>query len=121
MFERVKEIMSKDPLCAKDTDDFWSVCEIMEEKGFSQIPINDFNGKVIGLFNEKSIFKCLETLKNGGSVKSISKFIIPIKQENKVRPDDYIDENLSEKLDKGEMVLVFDNYKLVGGFLQIQI
>jgi len=56
----VKDIMTKDVVTVKPTDDIKKVMKLMKSYAISQIPVIDENGKLVGIITEKNILDAFE-------------------------------------------------------------
>lgn len=66
---KVKDIMTQNPVSAKEKDSIESIAVTMTENNFGGMPIVDDNGKVVGIITDNDIFKVLMTItgaKSGG-------------------------------------------------------
>ena len=59
---KVKDIMTKNPVCARENDSVEGVALILMERGFGGMPVVDDNGKLVGILTESDIFKVLVTI-----------------------------------------------------------
>ena len=59
---KVKDIMTKNPVCAKETDSVEGVALILMEKGFGGMPVVDDDNKLVGIITESDIFKVLTSI-----------------------------------------------------------
>lgn len=59
---KVKDIMTKNPVCAKADDSVEGVALVMMEKGFGGMPVVGENNKLIGIITESDIFKVLTSI-----------------------------------------------------------
>ena len=66
---KVKDIMTKNPVCAKENDSVEGVALSMTEKRFGGMPVVDADNKVVGIITDSDIFKVLVSItgvKSGG-------------------------------------------------------
>lgn len=56
---KVKDIMTKAPVCAKGNDSVEGVALLMMERGFGGVPVVGDDGKLIGIITESDIFRVL--------------------------------------------------------------
>lgn len=59
---KVKDIMTKNPVCAKANDSVEGVAITLTEKGFGGMPVVDDNNKIIGIITESDIFKVFTSI-----------------------------------------------------------
>ncbi len=59
---KVKNIMTKSPVCAKADDSVEAVALLLMERGFGGMPVVDADGKLIGIITESDIFKVLVSI-----------------------------------------------------------
>lgn len=59
---KVKDIMTKNPVCAVAKDSVEGVALAMTEKGFGGMPVVDDDKKLIGIITESDIFKVLTSI-----------------------------------------------------------
>ena len=59
---KVKDIMTKDPVCAKANDSVEGVAITLTEKGFGGMPVVDAGNKIIGIITESDIFKVFTSI-----------------------------------------------------------
>lgn len=59
---KIKDIMTKNPVCARANDSVEGVALIMMEKGFGGMPVVDANNKITGIITESDIFKVLTSI-----------------------------------------------------------
>lgn len=59
---RVKDIMTKKPVCAQGLDSVEGVALIMMERGFGGMPVVDDEGRLVGIITESDIFRVLVTI-----------------------------------------------------------
>ena len=56
---KIKDIMTKSPVCAQASDSVEGVALIMMERGFGGMPVVDHDNKIVGIITESDIFKVL--------------------------------------------------------------
>jgi len=59
---KVKDIMTKNPHCAREKDSVEGVALILMEKGFGGMPVVDDDNKLVGIITESDIFKVLTSI-----------------------------------------------------------
>ena len=59
---KVKDIMTKNPVCARETDSMEAMALVMAEKRFGGIPVVNAENKLVGIITESDIFKVLVTI-----------------------------------------------------------
>ncbi len=59
---KVKEIMTKNPICARETDSVEGVALLMTERRFGGMPVVDETGKLTGIITDSDIFKVLVSI-----------------------------------------------------------
>jgi acetoin utilization protein AcuB len=59
---KVKDIMTKSPVCAKPTDSVEGVALIMTRRGFGGMPVVDAERKLMGIITESDIFSVLVSI-----------------------------------------------------------
>lgn len=59
---KVKNIMTKSPICARANDSVEGVALIMMERSFGGMPVVDDNNKLIGIITESDIFRVLVSI-----------------------------------------------------------
>lgn len=59
---KVKDIMTKSPVCARENDSVEGVALVMMERRFGGMPVVDANGKLLGIITESDIFRVLVTI-----------------------------------------------------------
>lgn len=59
---KVKDIMTKNPVCARQNDSVEGVALVLMERGFGGMPVVDDNNKLVGIITESDIFKVLVTI-----------------------------------------------------------
>ena len=59
---KVKDIMTKTPVCAKETDSVEGVALLMREKRFGGMPVVDADNRIQGIITESDIFKVLVSI-----------------------------------------------------------
>ena len=66
---KVKDIMTKNPVCAREDDSVEAAALVMMERRFGGMPVVDFTGKLCGIITDSDIFKVLISItgvKTGG-------------------------------------------------------
>ena len=56
---KVKDIMTKNPVCARETDSMEAMALVMSEKRFGGMPVVNGENKLVGIITESDIFKVL--------------------------------------------------------------
>ena len=56
---KTKDVMSKKPVCAKETDSVESIARLMMEKRFGGLPIVNADNQLVGIITDSDIFKVL--------------------------------------------------------------
>ena len=59
---KVKDIMTKNPVCARETDSMEAMALVMAEKRFGGMPVVDDSNRIVGIITESNIFKVLATI-----------------------------------------------------------
>ena len=59
---KVKDIMTKKPVCARADDSVEGVALVLMERGFGGMPVVDNTNKLIGIITESDIFKVLVSI-----------------------------------------------------------
>lgn len=59
---KVKDIMTKTPVCAKETDSVEGVALLMQEKRFGGMPVVDADNRIQGIITDSDIFKVLVSI-----------------------------------------------------------
>jgi acetoin utilization protein AcuB len=59
---KIKDIMTKSPVCAEAGDSVEGVALIMMERGFGGMPVVDQNRKLVGIITESDIFRVLVSI-----------------------------------------------------------
>jgi predicted transcriptional regulator len=107
MFERVRDIMTTGVVTFPHDANVQDVFHHMEQRRFSQIPITDDDGQVVGLISEASVFAFMK-----GRGKNIGALMEPIPP--KVAPTDFVDESLARSLEADDVLLVYEESQLLG-------
>ncbi len=55
----VEEVMSRDPICAKETDGIYEVVQTMRQMGVSRMPVVNELGHLVGIITAKNILALL--------------------------------------------------------------
>ena len=82
---KVKDIMTKTPICARESDSVETVALTMMERGFGGMPVVAEGNKLVGIITESDIFRVLVTITGvrGGGMQLA--FDLP-NQRNTLRP-----------------------------------
>lgn len=82
---KVKDIMTKTPVCARESDSVEGVALAMMERGFGGMPVVGEGNKLVGIITESDIFRVLVTITGvrGGGMQLA--FDLP-NQRNTLRP-----------------------------------
>lgn len=59
---KIKDIMTKSPLCAEADDSVEGVALVMMERGFGGMPVVDKNRRLVGIITESDIFRVLVSI-----------------------------------------------------------
>lgn len=59
---KVKDIMTKNPICARENDSVEGVALLMMERGFGGMPVVDDGNSITGIITESDIFRVLVTI-----------------------------------------------------------
>lgn len=59
---KVKDIMTKNPVCARETDSMEAMALVMAEKRFGGMPVINKDNVIVGIITESDIFKVLATI-----------------------------------------------------------
>lgn len=59
---KVKDIMTKNPTCAKESDSVEGVALLMQEKRFGGMPVVDADNRIQGILTDSDIFKVLVSI-----------------------------------------------------------
>ncbi len=59
---KVKDIMTKSPVCARESDSMEAMALVMAEKRFGGMPVVNAENKLVGIITESDIFKVLATI-----------------------------------------------------------
>jgi len=59
---KIKDIMTKSPICAEPNDSVESVALVMMERNFGGMPVVDKDRKVVGIITESDIFRVLVSI-----------------------------------------------------------
>jgi acetoin utilization protein AcuB len=59
---KIKDIMTKSPICAEPADSVESVALVMMEGNFSGMPVVDKDRKIVGIITESDIFRVLVSI-----------------------------------------------------------
>ena len=59
---KVKDIMTKNPVCARETDSVEAMALLMAEKRFGGMPVVNEENKIVGIITESDVFKVLATI-----------------------------------------------------------
>lgn len=59
---KVKDIMAKNPVCARENDSMEAMALVMAEKRFGGMPVVDAANKLVGIITASDIFKVLATI-----------------------------------------------------------
>lgn len=59
---KIKDIMTKNPVCASPRDSVEGVALTMMERGFGGMPVVDENGLLVGIITESDIFRVLVSI-----------------------------------------------------------
>lgn len=82
---KIKDIMTKTPVCAKETDSVEGVALIMMERGFGGMPVVADDNKLVGIITESDIFRVLVSITGVSSGGMQLAFELP-NQRNTLRP-----------------------------------
>lgn len=82
---KVKDIMTKTPVCAKENDSVEGVALVMMERGFGGMPVVADDNKLVGVITESDIFRVLVTITGVRSGGMQLAFDLP-NQRNTLRP-----------------------------------
>ena len=82
---KVKDIMTKTPVCAKENDSVEGVALVMMERGFGGMPVVAEDNKLVGIITESDIFRVLVTITGVRSGGMQLAFDLP-NQRNTLRP-----------------------------------
>lgn len=82
---KVKDIMTKNPVCARENDSVEGVALTMMERGFGGMPVVGENNKLAGIITESDIFRVLVTITGVRSGGMQLAFELP-NQRNTLRP-----------------------------------
>lgn len=59
---KIKDIMTKNPVCARSNDSVEGVALVMMERNFGGMPVVDDDNKIVGIITESDIFRVLVTI-----------------------------------------------------------